>query len=510
MNIREMEFFHQATLRICSELDVHKALENTIDYLRQFIPAEELFFAIYYPESSTAKVVALASKTKERKFSDVLHIPAKFRRELENKWKTFKGVEISNYNEERPLEDWIEKQFGYPDMSRMHMTLDLTGTRLGIVGVSGQRTIYTAKHSKLFDLLHQPFAIALSNALRYEEVLYLKDILSDDNRFLQDQLRNLSGDEIIGADFGLRPVMELMKQVAPLSSPVLILGESGVGKEVIANGIQALSDRKNAPFIKVNCGAIPESLIDSELFGHEKGAFTGALERKRGRFERAHTGTIFLDEIAELSLQAQVRLLRVLQNREIERVGGTRRIPVDVRILIATNRDLQKMVDQGSFREDLWFRINVFPIWIPPLRTRSADIPALVQHFVEKKSKEFKIHPVPKLSSGVFDWMLGYSWPGNVRELENAVERALIRNKSHTLEKEDFFFPEQSIRQPRSEDVARDRYLPLDRLIRNHIRQVLQHTDGKIHGKNGAAEILEVNPNTLRSRMRKLGIPFGK
>jgi transcriptional regulator with GAF, ATPase, and Fis domain len=235
---------------------------------------------------------------------------------------------------------------------------------------------YDEEHARLFGLLEEPFTIALANILAHREVVRLKELLADDNRFLTDELRRLAGDEIIGADFGLRHVMGLVSQVAPTDSPVLLTGETGVGKEVIANAIHHGSSRRGGPFIPVNCGAIPDSLLDSELFGHEKGAFTGALFQKRGRFERADKGTIFLDEIGEMPLEAQVRLLRVLQNREIERIGGANPIRLDIRIIAATNQDLATRVQEGRFREDLWFRLNVFPIKIPPLRDRTSDIPA--------------------------------------------------------------------------------------------------------------------------------------
>ena len=247
----------------------------------------------------------------------------------------------------------------------------------------------------------------MSKALEHQEIIRLKDMLADDNRYLFDELRSASGDEIIGSDFGLKAVMRMVQQVAPLDSPVLLLGETGTGKEVIANAIHYSSPRKDGPFIKVNCGAIPETLLDSELFGHEKGAFTGAISQKRGRFERANKGTIFLDEIGELPAQAQVRLLRVLQTKEIERVGGTTSIPVDIRIISATNRNLQEMIASGRFREDLWFRLNVFPIMIPPLRQRREDIPALVHHFIERKSKELKLTERPVLAPGAIGQAYG-------------------------------------------------------------------------------------------------------
>ena len=297
--------------------------------------------------------------------------------------------------------------------------------------------------------------------------------------------------------------------MAPTESPVLLTGETGVGKDVIANAIHLGSPRREGAFIPVNCGAIPDSLMDSELFGHEKGAFTGALATKRGRFERADGGTILLDEIGEMPLDAQVRLLRVLQHREIERVGGTDRIPVDIRIIAATNKDLPEMVRAGRFREDLWFRLNVFPISIPPLRRRSADIPALVQHFIERKSGELKIGETPQLAPGAIDDLMAYDWPGNVRELENIIERAMIVHRGERLSFEDLGATRPAP-EPGASAGPTGSTLELDAVISAHIRRVLDIAGGKIHGPGGAGELLGVNPNTLRSKMRKLGIPFGR
>jgi transcriptional regulator with GAF, ATPase, and Fis domain len=303
--------------------------------------------------------------------------------------------------------------------------------------------------------------------------------------------------------------MHQVRHVAPTESPVLLTGETGVGKDVVANAIHLGSPRRDGPFVAVNCGAIPDSLIDSELFGHEKGAFTGALARKRGRFERADKGTVLLDEIGEMPLEAQVRLLRVLQHREIERVGGTARIPVDIRIIAATNKDLQAMVETGRFREDLWFRINVFPIAIPPLRDRPSDIPALVQHFVERKTRELKIGETPRLAPGAIDDLMAYDWPGNVRELENLIERAMILGHGEPLRFDDLgtAFPRE-----RTVSATGDNETPLDlnTMTKQHIERVLVMTGGKIHGPGGAGEVLGVNPNTLRYKMKKLGIPFRK
>ena len=287
---------------------------------------------------------------------------------------------------------------------------------------------------------------------------------------------------------------------------MLLLGETGVGKDVIANNIDYSSTRNQGPFVSVNCGAIPDTLIDSELFGHEKGAFTGALNQKKGRFERAQNGTIYLDEIGELPLQAQVRLLKVLQSKEIERVGGEKTIPLDIRIIAATNRDLEEMVKNNKFREDLWFRLNVFPIEIPPLRERKSDIPALLQHFMLSKSKELKLPAIPKLAPGAIDPLMEYKWPGNVRELENIVERSLILNPKGLLTFEHMCLdPEGKTSNKISES---DETFNLDESVSQLIHRVLKKTKGRVHGPDGAANLLGINPSTLRSRMKKLGIDY--
>ena len=359
--------------------------------------------------------------------------------------------------------------------------------------------------------LREPVAIALSNTLRYYQLLEWKDRLIDDKSYLESELRSLSGETIIGADFGLKGVMDLAHRVAATDSPVLLLGETGVGKELIATAIHHLSLRKTGPLVKVNCGAIPHHLMDSELFGHEKGAFTGAIAQRRGKFERGHQGTIFLDEIGELSLEAQVRMLRVLQEKEIERVGGNEPVTIDVRIIAATHRDLAALIGKGRFREDIFFRINVFPITVPPLRQRMEDLPSLVHHFILKKAQDMKLASVPRLAPQAMDRLMSYPWPGNVRELENAVERALILKQGAELT-----FSELPLSTPAStqtqevtstigESIAR-----LDDAMAIHIRKALKQSRGKISGPGGAAEILDLKPGTLRARLRKLKIPFGR
>jgi len=329
------------------------------------------------------------------------------------------------------------------------------------------------------------------------------------------------GTEIVGASTGLRDVMEQVYRVAPLSSPVLLMGETGTGKEIIANAIHSLSSRNSGPFITVNCGAIPESLIDSELFGHEKGAFTGALTDRRGRFERADRGTIFLDEVGELPPQAQVRLLRVLQEKEIERVGGSQPIKVDIRVISATHKELDRTVKEGLFRDDLYYRLGVYPILLPPLRERREDIPLLVEHFMAKKAREMGLSMMPTLAKGGMDRLVSYDWPGNVREVANVVERALVQSDGKTLVVDNAMaFLERTSSAYRAGSQVEnpfDRALPntsahlrLEEVEARHIRLVLEAAKGRIEGRNGAAVLLGMNPGTLRYRMRKLGIPFGR
>jgi transcriptional regulator with GAF, ATPase, and Fis domain len=398
--------------------------------------------------------------------------------------------------------------------SAVYMNLVIEGKLLGsIVFLAEGKGAFKKSHARLVAQLREPFNIAVSNTLRYREVIKLKEMVDAENQDLTRELRYKTADEIVGADSGLKEVMEMVRLVAPITSPVLLLGETGVGKEVIANAIHYASTRKGRPLVTVNCGAIPESLMDSELFGHEKGAFTGAIAQKKGRFERADKGSIFLDEVAELPPSVQVRLLRVLQNREIERVGGSETISVDIRIIAATHRNLEEMVRIGKFREDLFFRLNIFPVMIPPLRHRQEDIPALIHHFIEKKSKELKIHTPLPMSSVALERLKDYRWPGNVRELENLVERDLINSRSpngnHTLTFEHFQWSE-NFQEAWMLSERNNPLLTLDEAMSKHIHMALGLTKGKIYGPDGAAVRLRINPNTLRSRMKKLGITFNK
>lgn len=515
MAVDSNEFFRNVTLRICGTLKIEEGLRDCIEYLSQHMPADRIYLQRYERNLGAMRLIACASTENGERIDRLVALTEQANEAMLGLGQVWRAgmlppVLVINKPEDEPVTRSMLAALGIPPSSAMSLPLVIENQIVGALALLAEGDDrYSEEHAQLYATLKEPFFVAMSNTLKHEEVVRLKDRLADDNRYLHRELLRISGDEIIGADFGLRPIMQQVHQVAPTESPVLLTGETGVGKDVIANAIHLGSGRREGPFIPVNCGAIPESLIDSELFGHEKGAFTGALARKRGRFERAHQGTIFLDEIGEMPPNAQVRLLRVLQNRDIERVGGTERISIDIRIIAATNRDLGEMVAAGRFREDLWFRLNVFPLAIPSLRERAEDIPALVHHFVERKARELKLSRTPELAPGAIDALLAYPWPGNVRELENVIERAIILNQDQPLQFDLGGKARQNHETP-SPPVASAPLLPLDEMIAQHIRRALEKSDWKIHGQGGAGELLGINPNTLRNRMRKLGVPFKK
>jgi len=330
-----------------------------------------------------------------------------------------------------------------------------------------------------------------------------------------DQLINAgatSGEErLIGGDTGLAAVMNRARVVARSNAPVLLFGETGTGKEIIARAIHEDSTFRDGPFRRVNCGAIPSELIDSELFGHEPGAFTGAVSRRKGWFEQASGGTLFLDEVGELSLAAQVRLLRVLQDGEVVRVGGERPIHVNVRIVAATHRDLPAMVETQTFREDLYYRLSVFPIVIPPLRDRPSDIRAFADYFAERAANRFGVRPVP-VSDDDVRLLAAYRWPGNVREMAAVMDRAVLIGQGRLLAVGPALGQVATTSAPAigggavAESEAPTTIAPLNEVMKRHIELALRHTHGRIEGVHGAARILKINPHTLRARMRKLKI----
>ncbi len=392
-----------------------------------------------------------------------------------------------------------------------------------VVVSSGRRGHFKREHELLFPPLLEPLAVALESDHRIRELTALREAAEADKRSLLARLGRLDiTDSIVGAETGLRGVMEQVQLVASSDTPVLILGETGSGKEVVARSIHTRSRRASGPFLRINCGAISPDLVDSELFGHERGSFTGAVAERKGWFERADCGTLFLDECGELPLPAQVRLLRVLQDGTFQRVGGERPMHVDVRVVAATHRDLPAMVASGQFREDLWYRIAVFPVSLPPLRERLADIPALAAHFALRAAKRLGLQALNPTAEDI--QLLGsYGWPGNVRELSAVIERAAILGEGKRLDVARALGaaavpspPGPTSPEPPTARATWPAPLPLEPLERSfpsldtamaqHIEAALARTRGRVEGPDGAAAILQINPHTLRSRIRKLGI----
>ena len=505
------EFYIEAIRHFCSSLDITVALDRLYKYLKTVMPVDLLGVGVIDVEAKTFKGIANATDTGsdwKNEVHPIHEITIEFIKTQDKKHPflidDMSAHEKVGYTFNQAEDKFFDEMFPDRKVCSIALPLLIDGVWIGTLNIVASGTgRLKQEHADLLIPLQEPFAMVMSNCLQYQEISRLQEILEEDNHYLRQELRATSN-QVIGKDYGLKDVMDLVTQTASKDNPVLLLGETGTGKEVIANAIHQSSSRRSKPFIKVNCGAIPESLVDSELFGHEKGAFTGALEQKKGRFERANTGTIFLDEIGDLPLQAQVRLLRVIQNHEIERVGGTETIPVDIRIIAATHRDLTRMAAKGEFREDLFYRINVFPVVIPPLRQRQVDIPELVHYFIERKANELKMKEIPKFSPGTLDPLIAYKWPGNVRELENVVERALIRFRGGLMTLDDFLSPK--VQSTLSPEVSSKSILPMDKMIRNHILNALQQTNGRISGPKGAANLLDMHPNTLRSKMQKLGI----
>lgn len=504
-------FYYQSSLRVFGSLKIEDSLCKLVQFIDGTIPADSATLHLYETNCGVMHVLARADKSKGEQLNLVVKLDKKA--QLNAEWPMQEKVKIIADTYDDSVGAAIQEQtslFGSDlKMSHMVLRLDLHGKRIGDVALQARgNNRYTIQHARMFEALSTPLGMALKNFFQHKELINLKETLQDECRFLRNELTKPHGQEIIGLDTGLKDVMARVRKVARMDTPVLLYGETGVGKELFVSVIQKFSARDDMPFIKVNCGAIPYELIDSELFGHEKGAFTGAVSSMRGRFERAHTGTIFLDEVGELPLQAQTRLLRVLQQKEIERVGGERIIHVDIRIIAATNRDLPRMVAVGDFRKDLYFRLSVFPIHIPPLRQRKQDIPALVDFFVSRKIRMFGYREKPPLASNAWERLISYDWPGNVRELENMVERELILCQGEELRFDDLsgITDTKTI----SANASDPRIHSLDEVMKGHIQQVLNLAKGKIQGPGGAAEILSINPNTLRKKMRKLGIPFGR
>ena len=421
-------------------------------------------------------------------------------------WQNQQPLIFSDITREWPQLWERASRVGVGARSGCVLPLTTSRCRIGALAMScEQPAAYEQTDLTFLQLVANQVAVAFENALAFQEIAALKDKLAKEKTYLEEEVRtDHNFGDIVGENAALRRVLKEVETVAPTDSTVLIRGETGTGKELVARAIHDLSPRRARTFVKLNCAAIPTGLLESELFGHEKGAFTGAVGQKVGRFELAHQGTLFLDEVGDIPPELQPKLLRVLQEQEFERLGGTRTIKVDVRVVAATHRDLGAMVADDRFRSDLYYRLNVFPLTLPPLRDRPDDIPRLVRHFTQRFAQRMgrRVETIP---SAAMDALVRYSWPGNIRELQNIVERAVILSPGHSLH-----VPladlqiRASARVPAAPSVAAP--VTLADAEREHIITILRGADWMVGGAKGAAARLGMKRSTLQWKMKKLGI----
>ena len=501
---------------IINKLTRESLFASAYEAIRRVVSFDRAAFLLYQPEAKTLKLVSMDSDTESEFFRLGKDYDLQETRisawVLERQQSVVRGdleKEQQSAGDQRLIAEGIRSYCVSP--------LIAMGDSIGTFTVwSETKNRYSEADAELLQEVANQVALAIANMKSYEEIASLKARLEKENVYLQEEIRTEHNfEEIVGNSTALLDLLRRVDQVAPTDSSVLIYGETGTGKELIARAIHNRSMRKSRPLVKVNCSAISAGLVESELFGHVKGAFTGAFERRIGRFELADGGTIFLDEVGELPLETQVKLLRVLQEREFEPVGSSRSVHVDVRIIAATNRSLRESIEAGTFRSDLYYRLNVFPLEVPPLRERCADIPQLAMFFLSRYARNLGKR-MEGISAAATEKFSSYSWPGNVRELQNVIERAVILSPGPLLEVDtDLMSVSTSetlhdITQKAAEVVHPTEPSPtlktLDEVERDYISAVLLQTGGVIEGANGAAKTLGMHPNTLRHRMEKLGI----
>jgi formate hydrogenlyase transcriptional activator len=420
-------------------------------------------------------------------------------------WETQQPLITSKLSDLQRWPRMLERVQQYGVQSLCFLPLTTARRRLGtLVFTSKQPGTYDKAEVQFLQLVANQVAVAVENALAFAEIEALKDKLATEKAYLEDEVRTEHNfGDIVGENAALRELLKKVEIVAPTDSTVLICGETGTGKELIARAVHDLSPRKGRTFVKLNCAAIPTGLLESELFGHEKGAFTGAIAQKIGRFELANDGTLFLDEVGDIPLELQSKLLRVLQEQEFERLGGTRTIHVNVRLVAATNCDLAKMVAAKHFRSDLYYRLNVFPLTLPPLRDRPDDIPRLVRHFSHRFARRMH-RQIDSVPSSVMDALVRYPWPGNVRELQNVIERAVILSKGPALQVP--MSDLQVVPPPPTDGDQTSEPITLTDAEREHIVAALSATGWVVGGPRGAASRLGMKRSTLLKKMQKLGI----
>jgi formate hydrogenlyase transcriptional activator len=491
----------EISMVLLSNLDVRELFTAISATLHRIVPHEYASLALYTPESKEFRLLSLEHPETEAALGKEMVSPAQeaLAGRAMNSRQPLVLNDLENYASRTRATDRLMSE---GVRSACFLPLITQDRVLGTLNlVSRQKGAFDQQHVDLLQQVTGHVAIALDNALTYRKVAELKERLAEEKLYLEEEIRTeYHFEEIIGESATLRRILKQVESVGPTNATVLILGETGTGKELIARAIHDLSPRRDRTFVKLNCAAIPTGLLESELFGHEKGAFTGAISQKIGRLELAHEGTLFLDEVGDIPLELQPKLLRALQEKEFERLGSTRTIPVDVRLLAATNRNLAKMVADRQFRSDLYYRLRVFPITVPPLRERAEDIPILVRYFAQKHAermhRRIEIIP-PEAMEALSRWQ----WPGNIRELENIIERAVILSPGPVLR-----IPLAELVVDEGESGDGDASGTLEDAERDHILRVLRETRGIIGGPNGAAARLGLKRTTLNSKMRKLGI----
>ncbi len=501
---------------IITNLTQQALLHSISEALHPLISFDRCAITLYLPERESFRFLAVEGEV----LSDYFHAGLELsRNETCGSWV---------FDHQQPLvRRDLEKEKQYANERRLAaegihslcvVPMALQGRCIGMLSlVSRQRDRYSDEDAVFLQEVANQVALAIQNMQSYQEIASLKARLEKENVYLREELRaEHNFEEIVGSSPSLLRALRAVEQVAPTDSTVLIYGETGTGKELVARAIHNRSSRNGRALVSVNCSAISAGLVESELFGHMKGAFTGAIERRIGRFELANGGTIFLDEIGELCLETQVKLLRVLQEHQIEPVGSSHPLRVDVRVITATNRNLHEAVQAGRFRSDLFYRLNVFPIELPPLRERRSDIPQLVAFCLSQFSKRLG-KKIDGVSGESMENLVNYPWPGNIRELQNVIERAIIVSAGPTLRLDRDLMPvaaaakgmeaPETDAQDQQADLDFPRpLLTLDEVERNHILAALQHTSGVVDGPKGAAKILNLHPNTLRHRMDRLDI----
>jgi transcriptional regulator with GAF, ATPase, and Fis domain len=512
--MQENKLVKEVALRLYQSLKIEESLYHALCYLHEVIPMDNLHAGVYDREKGDIRYLASATLEGGSLIDETIQLSQGAIEEVEANFSPGRAIIINNPFQSVVIRNLIEFQVTIPEsrqvydpgnqFSAMSLILDFGYPLYGLCTmVTAEVKRYDQSHKKLFELLARPLTGAILNLFHHRQILSRNEQLEQNNQELRHRLGFSDTTQMIGAEGGLKSEIVRASQVAIKDTPVLITGETGTGKEVMAHAIHRLSKRRNGPMLCINCGAIPETLVDSELFGHEKGAFTGADKKKRGYFEQANGGTIFLDEVGELTAAVQVKLLRVLQDKTLHRLGGTRAIAVDIRIIAATHRDLPALIADRRFREDLWFRLNVFPIEMPPLRKRLQDIPGLVDYLMLRKAREMHLSFIPRLGNGAIDSLMKHSWPGNIRELDNIIERNLIICNGKPLT-----FPELEINyfSSRKQQEVNENPLTLDEIIIQTINNALNVCNGVVSGPDGAAQLLGLNPSTLRGKMRKYKI----